>query len=343
MKNNDENYFQKHLRAYANVLTGDDSTFIEMRTAAGDLHDLFVKAGGVDALADDAPGTFSAFGLAVSPVAAGRCLLDFMRTRKFARGLRFALHHQLQSTGKKPLNVLYAGSGPYALLAVLMTPYFKPGEVQFSIIDIHSRSVDSVTEIIGQFNLAAYFKEITLGDATKYEAAEDNKPDVLLIETMLNALRKEPQVAVAANLAPQLSAAGIMIPEEITVTPVFTEMYIRNATMLGEDVSNFTQAAFHSLEVVVKLNKASAIAATKNINKPFAPVVLKLEEDFLHPNYELELQTLIKVWGDETLQLSDCSLTLPLKIAKGEDLLGKEEITFSYNNSAAPGFTWKID
>lgn len=343
MKNNDENYFQKHLRAHANVLTGDDSTFIEMRTAAGNLHDLFVKAGGVDAMADDEPGTFSGFGLAVSPVSAGRCLLDFMRTRKFARGLRLALNHQIQSSDKKPLNVLYAGSGPYALLAVLMTPYFKPDEVQFSIIDIHRRSVDSVREIIKQFDLAAYFKEVTLGDAIKYEAAEDNKPDVLLIETMLNALRKEPQVAVAANLAPQLSAAGIMIPEEITVTPVFTEIYIRNAMMMGNDISHFTQPAFHPLAAAARLNKASAIAAAKNISEPFAPVVLKLEEDFLLPNYELELQTLIKVWGDETLQLSDCSLTMPLKVAKGEDLFGKAQITFNYNNSVVPGFTWETD
>ena len=343
MEIRDENYFRGHLSVYANAITGDDSSFIEMRTAAADLHELFVRAGGLNALADDTPGTVSAFGLAVSPVAAGRCLLDFMRTRKFARGLRLALQHKLQSTAKKPLQVLYAGSGPYALLAVLMTPYFKPEEVQFSIIDIHSRSLNSVKEIIKRFDLGAYFKEVTLGDATKYEVAENDRPDVLLLETMLNALRKEPQVAIAANLAPQLSAGGIMIPEEITVTPVFTEIYIRNAMMFGDNISDFTQPAFHPLTTAATLNKVSAMAAAKNIREPFAAVVLKLEEDFLRPNYELELQTAIKVWGEETLQLSDCSLTLPLRIAGGEDLRGKEQIVFYYNNSAAPGFTWKID
>ena len=343
MENSDAKHFQESLQAYANALTGDDATFIEIKSAADNLHSLFVKAGGINALADDAPGTYSAFGLAVSPVSAGRCLLDSMRTRKFARGLRLALNHKLQSGSNKPLNVLYAGSGPYALLAVLMTPYFKPEELQFSIIDIHRKSVDSVKEIISQFNLSAYFKEVILSDAIKYKAAENNKPDVLIIEAMLNALQKESQVAIAANLAPQLSDDGIMIPEEITVTPVFIEIHIRNAMMLGNDISNFTQAASHPLAPAVKLNKASAIAASKNINRPFIPLVLKPEEDFLLPNYELELQTTIKVWGEEMLQLSDSALTMPLKIASGEELFGKKRITFNYNNGPLPGFTWKIE
>jgi hypothetical protein len=343
MENSDAKHFQESLKAYADALTGEDATFIEIKSAADNLHSLFVKAGGINALADDAPGTYSAFGLAVSPVSAGRCLLDAMRTRKFARGLHLALNHKLQSVGKKPLNVLYAGSGPYALLAVLMTPYFKPEELQFSIIDIHRKSVDSVKGIISQFNLAAYFKEIILGDAIKYKAAEGSRPDVLITETMLNALQKESQVAIAANLAPQLSDDGIMIPEEITVTPVFTDTNIRNAMMLGNDISNFAQPAFHSLSAAVKLNKASAITVSKNSNRPFAPLVLKLEEDFLLPNYELELQTTIKVWGEEILQLSDSALTMPLKISKGDELSGKNRITFNYNNGPLPGFTWKID
>lgn len=335
-------YFKEALHRFADALTGDGYSFIEMKHAADGLHDLFVEAGGINAFGDAGPGTFSTTGNAVSPETAARCLLDFARTRKFAAGLKEALQYKLETAKALPVKVLYAGSGPYALLAMLMTPYFTPEEIQFTVLDIHTASVESVNRITAQFNAEGYFENIITADATKYKTGETGRPDVIVIETMLNALRKEQQVTVAANLAPQLADGGIMIPEEIKVTPVFTEISIRQAAMYGEDLSKFTQPASHALPAAAVLNIETATAANENIRNPFAPVTVSLEEDFLLPNYVVELQTEIKVWGEQTLQLFETALTIPLKISEGEKLFGKEQIIFTYNNGPVPGFVWEI-
>ena len=57
-------------------------------------------------------------GVAISPVMAAMCLEDYYRTIIYLRGLNAAIMDTKTQRPTRPLRVLYAGTGPYAILAI---------------------------------------------------------------------------------------------------------------------------------------------------------------------------------------------------------------------------------
>ncbi len=79
-------------------------------------------------------------GRALGPLSAARCLLDFARTGAFLRGLRAAVE-QARVPGGGPVEVLYAGCGPFAPLFLPLTTVLPRGSARFALLDLHPRSV----------------------------------------------------------------------------------------------------------------------------------------------------------------------------------------------------------
>ena len=88
--------------------------------------------------------TPSGEGLAISPTQAAMCAGEFQRTAVFLRGLHDAIASVIERKPSEPVRVLYAGSGPYATLAVPLMTVFPPEAVRFTILDIHPVSIDYV-------------------------------------------------------------------------------------------------------------------------------------------------------------------------------------------------------
>ena len=112
-------------------------------------------------------------GLAISPKMAEMCTIDFMRTIKFIRGLHDAISNLKKIITGRPIQILYAGIGPYATLAVPLMSIFSSSEANFTLIDIHPESIESARSVIE-----------TLGFENRYRAMK--LPMRSIIKLILN-------------------------------------------------------------------------------------------------------------------------------------------------------------
>src|SRR5262249_38287209 len=76
-------------------------------------------------------------GPAISPLDAGRCLLDPRRTAIFLRGLHAAVQEAKRRFPGEVIHVLYAGCGPFAPLCLPLLPLLAGQAVRFTLIDVH--------------------------------------------------------------------------------------------------------------------------------------------------------------------------------------------------------------
>ena len=126
-----------------------------------------------------------ASGLAISPVQAALCAREPLRSAAFMRGLMLAVTQRLRMDG--PVRVLYAGCGPFALLALPVMAL-----------------------------LAGHVSAFVCADAARFRIPAQAMPQVIISETMNTALGKEPQVAILRNLHVQAPAAALL-PAAVTV------------------------------------------------------------------------------------------------------------------------------
>jgi len=149
-------------------------------------------------------------GLAISPMDAARCVLDFQRTACFLRGTLAAIEAAINRKAGK-VEVLYAGCGPLAPLAVALC--HRVENVRFWPVDIHQISVDSVVRLVRNAGYEKRFGEIVVADAAQYQWPQ--RGEVGIIEVMLRGLENEPQVAVTDNLVRQLVSDGEIVPSAV--------------------------------------------------------------------------------------------------------------------------------
>ena len=171
----------------------------------------------IDRQLDIAEGeTACSEGLAISPTQAAMCASEFQRTTTFLRGLHDAIADAVVLKSPDPVRVLYAGSGPYATLAVPLMTVFPPEKVRFTVLDMHAVSIESAKSVVSRLGLDRSVESYVLADACKYTIPGDAIPDILLCETMSTALEREPQVAIMRHLLGQAPDA-VIVPESVRV------------------------------------------------------------------------------------------------------------------------------
>ena len=170
-------------------------------------------------------------GIALSSADAAICLNDQLRTSRFIKGTYIAIKELLHRFPNQKINILYAGCGPYAPLLLPLLPFFNKEDIRVTLLDINAASIQSVKELMSILDLRDYIHDIIQTDAVKYKQPELHPLHLVITETMFHALIREPQVAITANLAPQITKNGILIPEEIKLDLVYTffgkELYLQ--------------------------------------------------------------------------------------------------------------------
>lgn len=266
--------------------------------------------------------SFLPSGWAISPVQAGLCAREPYRSAAFIQGLAQAVRERLDAA--RPVRVLYAGCGPFALLALPAMAVLDASQVRFSILDVHAETLAYARELIGELGLAAHVAEYLCADAAAYRIPAGAMPDVIVSETMNTALGKEPQVAILRNLHAQAPSAALL-PAAVSVH-------------LGLD-RRAPDAPCTDWGPIFTLD-AEAMRAWRHERGDSLPAASIRLPDVLEQ--APRLLTRIRVHGDIVLGDHECSLNLPLALPGKPALAGGSVLDFHYRLGGQPGLAFRL-
>ncbi|MDP4193509.1 MAG: hypothetical protein Q8940_00585 [Bacteroidota bacterium] len=288
---------------------------------------------------EDFTSTILKSGKAISPIDAGTCILDSSRTAAFIRATYEAIERAKEKfRGDLPIRVLYAGCGPFAPFATALSTVFSQNEVLFTVIDIHRRSIESVKKIVTALGIEDNFSDIITSDATNFKSKHSQKYHVLIVEVMQRALSVEPQVAIMANLIPQLIPGGYAIPKEISV-----EAYLGDPNLI------FSLGSQIGPDKLNKLEKSNLLRLGKvlDISPKLIRKMVKKKVDFTKSDKPilrsyifipaqkskeiyLMLFTRVELTGQITLERMSSGITIPVVFTKLGPFKESEFIEFGY-------------
>ena len=310
----------------------------ELRPEVVELADVLVQLSDHKLTADIAEGeTQTAQGVAVSPTMAAMCVEDYVRTIVFMRGL-YAAIRSLQH--KKPVRVLYIGCGPYATLALPLMSILSALEVQFELLDVHKRSIESVKKMALQLGVQDHISAFTVTDAATYQVDPTQPPDVVLMEIMQVCLQKEPQVEVSRHIMAQVPQA-ILVPENISIELVLIDANKEFALITNDKGEIFYDRKRKSIGTVFELN-CDIIQSWSSVQANVLPAATIQFPQALSECREPKLFTTVQVFGEHCLREYDSGLTCPQTVLTTETIEPGCLLHFEYLLGKEPGLTVQV-
>lgn len=184
-------------------------------------------------------------GTAIAPRDAATCMTDIVRTSRYVRGLRNAVLEIRERFPHQRVDILYAGCGPFAALALPLCHEFSAGEISLTLVDLHEASLASAKRVFDSLGISEFVTEWLCADATAVVPSQ--KYHIIVAEMMQKALEKEPQVAVTIHLSDFLHDDGVFLPEKITVTACLADLNVefgpgaRNVRIVLGDICTLTK------------------------------------------------------------------------------------------------------
>lgn len=260
-------------------------------------------------------------GVAIGATWAALCVDDTIRTKRFVGGL-FQAVTDLLAQRPGPVHVFYAGTGPFATLALPLMTRFTPEQLQFSCLEITDASYVAVRKTFANLGLEDFVREVIQTDAATYRLERHLPVDVMLSETMQYCLIDEMQVPIVLNLMGQLPAETIMIPECITLSLVVVD-------------TGKTQAVVSDLGDIFTVNRASLSAYRPLVGtSDFPRLRLGIPARESIAQGPLAIRTAIRIYGEHRLDDYESGLTIPSIIGEYPD---------ADNPLSAIDFTYQVD
>lgn len=293
------------LRAFANVILADDFHPGEFRQTLRAFEAWLIRLSELDMDSESCRSNIEAtHGMALAPTWAARCVEDSARTRAFVRGTFHAIQMYRSTRGERPVNVLYAGCGPFATLVLPLLAYFSEQQLRISLIDINPISMACVQRLFARLNLQGYLEEVLLADAMSMKIAKPHEIDIVLSETMQRGLQNECQVQIMSNLMAQLPEHVLMLPERITLT-----LAQRDYSKPPEDNG---KRPLVTLGTLFELTKATLADTTwEQHDEHWYLLTEGVTVSVPHEHIKLYVLTNIAICGDAKLEFNQSGLTTP--------------------------------
>lgn len=258
-------------------------------------------------------------GQAIGPKWAGMCLEDLMRTYAFINGIHKAIKKVKGKNSKKPVTVIYAGTGPYATLILPLLSHYKPSELQLVLIEVNPISIESLKQVFKGLGANGYIKAMYQCDASNFCIPSEINADILIIECMQHALIKEPQVAITYNLLSQMKKETILIPENISLHLSLID-YKKKIEYQKTIESPQPQPIvfYENTEAVFMLNKAEVCKNSSDFKKEgfqFPEKEIHFSEEQLSNYDQITVATEITIFQDISLKMDESGLTAPFILA----------------------------
>ena len=346
--------YSRRLKRITDELLSPHEDREALRAAATELYSLFSSVAGIDEnsnYAGDSDETWLASGKAISPKDAARCLLDYGRTSKFLRGIYAAILEAQQRFPDTTIEILYAGCGPFAPLAVPLTTRFSSTEIQFTLLDIHQRSLDAAQRIFQASGQTAFVRDYIQCDAAVYKRASHQPIHMILTEAMQTALEKEPQVALTMNLAPQLCLGGIFIPEKIAIDCCLCDLS-KEFPDESDEIQSLSQEETVKDSFRIPLGRileltaenCGALSGSNDDQGGMAhlpKVILEVPAD-IDGELNIMLLTTITVFNSVALDHYESGLTSPRVFHDLGKIGGRKRMEFAYCFGDKPGFKCEL-
>ncbi|RCX08090.1 hypothetical protein DFR58_14615 [Anaerobacterium chartisolvens] len=338
--------YRDEMEKITSVLLEPEDNYGEIRETVIRMYDLFLEASELGECEDiSKEDIYLPYGKAIGPFWAAACIKELMRTKNFIRGIYNGIIAAQKKFPGETIHIVYAGTGPFAALAMPMTTVFTPREINFTFLEINPESVSILKNTIEALGAGEYVREIVMCDAVKYKYEGGGTIHMVITETMQNALQKEPHVAITMNLLPQMHSEGVFIPQTVKIEAVLLNQKKNIDRMTSMDV--YTDKYYHSVGTVLEISKASCENYMCD-NVPegqgyvFPEVVLDIPPDLEEGYNELNLFTFIRIFEEITLESWQCSLTMPRKVMLIDNLEARvDRVAFQYIVDSSPHFEYK--
>lgn len=270
----------------------------------------------------DTEASITPFGKAVSLTTAAQCAEDPERGRVFIQGIYQAIQDKLALNPQRPIQILYAGTGPFAWLLLPLLPLFSASQIEVTLLDIHQASLDKVARLIKHFQLADRVGAFVCADATLWQPEPQQTFDLIISETMKHLLQQEPQVQIFSHLQAYLREGGGLIPESIELDAWLD--------IKGKDLTYLGPLFRLDLPNARRLKRGEPSILTGSLPLP----------DFPPQAVTLKLTTQVRVYAEHSLAENQSQLTLS-QYKKSLWLKPLSRVNFSYQQGEYPDFKFE--
>lgn len=287
-------------------------------------------------------------GVALSPLGAAVCVDDYLRTMRFIKASYHAINElQTRFPGQR-INILYAGSGPYATILTPILPFFNEHEIGVTLLDINSYSLQAVESLLSSLELYNRIDATICDDAVTYKHASELPLHMVISETMFYALTREPQVAITLNLAPQIVENGILMPEQISIDlkqaffakELFWDLTDKNPEAKLEAYKPYEHEPI-AIGNVFRIGKDHLFSETVKTSGRFESEWFQTPSDFtVRP--DICLFTTVSLFGDIAINSSQSSITNPFCIQSIYNLKQGSSFRLIYNFEQIPSWTIEV-
>ncbi len=289
-------------------------------------------------------------GIAISSKDAAFCVDDKLRTVRFIKGIYAALLELKLRFKNEKINIVYAGCGPFATLLTPLLPFFSPSEIAITLLEINTASIQSIQHIIAMPNIAEYDIKVIACDASLYKKPSNESLHLVISETMFNGLVREPQVAITANLAPQLASSGILIPESIHLSLAYSafgkEVFVKPENLSYTYTHIVEGKTGHApygkvIDLLFKLNKHHNFSAEIKANTPTYTSKWYAMPESIVEYPDVCIYTDITIFKEQCLGLAASYITNPICVHSFYNILPHQEFRLVYTFLNEP--IWTIE